>query len=137
MEARPITRVRMTRIITARITRTITVSITPMYRVKHTIGTHIRRCIPYTPDTGLVIMDFRYRVLASIITITAGINTGTETSIGMVNIIMGMDPVITINQVITQAPATGLATDPATVIPGPITRGVVTKEAGTDEKKNA
>ena len=71
------------------------------------------------------IMDFRYRVLASIITITADINTGTETS-------MGMDPAITIDQVIIQAPAIGLATDPATIVPGPITRGV-----GTDETKNA
>lgn len=137
MEARLITRARMTRIITARTTRTITVGIIPMYQVEHTIGTHIRRCIPYTPVTGLGIMDFPYRVSVSIITITAVINTGTETSIGVVNIITGMDPAITIDQVIIQDPAISPATDPGPIIPGPITRGVGTKEAGKDEKKNA
>jgi len=124
MQARVITRVRMTRIIMARMNRIILVRMTRiimartimarMHPVEYIIGTHILRCIRHIRDMGLGIMDFRYKGLTSItIIIMAGITTGTETSIGTVIIIMDIDPAIIV--------------DPAIII----TQGLIIRVVGT------
>ena len=135
MQARVITRVRMTRIIMARMNRIILVRMTRiimartimarMHPVEYIIGTHILRCIRHIRDMGLGIMDFRYKGLTSItIIIMAGITTGTETSIGTVIIIMDIDPAIIIG--------------PAIIITqGLIIRVVGTMGVGIDEKPDA